>query len=260
MESPGIKRKSFGWTIEDAISCCVCFEFLSVPVFQCLNGHIICSACLDKLGPAKCPLCRAGLNQEVKNKLMDKVLGCYQKLCKFEGCNKFVSITNIESHQWNCSFNNDVPCPVKWADRKLNGCCCSETFPLKRLDSHLKDVHLLNVEVYNRSVNLKFCDDLSSVDKHRKVVDCKYLAIGGRSVLCSVLGEGSYCTIIVVPLHKDEKITVRLSIKQGEHACVMEKNTHGLKSIFNCADFLLSYTACELYCIDNYLNCTIELV
>lgn len=260
MENSGMKRKSFGWTVEDSIACGICLEFLSAPVFQCINAHIICSACINKVPQGRCPVCRAGLNEKVGNKLMDKVLGCYHKVCKFEGCNNFFSLTNIETHQSSCIFNDDIRCPVMWADMKLNEGFCSDTFPLNKLDMHLKAVHKLNLEIYKENINLKFCDDLSLIDKPTKTVDSKYIAVNGRNMLCSVIGEAYYCIIRIVPLHKDEKTMVRLCIEQGEHACTMEKNTLGLKSLFNHADFLLSYAACELYCVGNYLNCTIDLV
>ncbi|CAN6340654.1 unnamed protein product, partial [Urochloa humidicola] len=47
-------------TVEDtdALDCGVCFLPLKPPIFQCDEGHVVCSLCHDKLAPAgKCHVC-----------------------------------------------------------------------------------------------------------------------------------------------------------------------------------------------------------
>ena len=43
--------------LRDLLECPVCMETIkSVPVYQCINGHVICEVCIEKL--KKCPICR----------------------------------------------------------------------------------------------------------------------------------------------------------------------------------------------------------
>ena len=43
--------------IRDLLECPVCMETIkSVPVYQCANGHVICTGCIEKLN--NCPICR----------------------------------------------------------------------------------------------------------------------------------------------------------------------------------------------------------
>ena len=43
--------------LRDLLECPVCMETIkSVPVYQCINGHVICNVCIEKLN--NCPICR----------------------------------------------------------------------------------------------------------------------------------------------------------------------------------------------------------
>ena len=43
--------------IRDLLECPVCMEIIkSVPVYQCINGHVICMDCIKELN--SCPICR----------------------------------------------------------------------------------------------------------------------------------------------------------------------------------------------------------
>ena len=42
---------------KDLLECPVCFHTIdSVPIYQCLNGHVVCKDCHPKL--VNCPICR----------------------------------------------------------------------------------------------------------------------------------------------------------------------------------------------------------
>ena len=46
--------------LKRALECPVCFETPKVgPLYQCKNGHILCSGCIEKV--RECPQCRAKL-------------------------------------------------------------------------------------------------------------------------------------------------------------------------------------------------------
>ncbi|EFH44914.1 hypothetical protein ARALYDRAFT_916206 [Arabidopsis lyrata subsp. lyrata] len=40
----------------DVLDCPICYEPLTIPLFQCDNGHVACRFCWPKLGK-KCPAC-----------------------------------------------------------------------------------------------------------------------------------------------------------------------------------------------------------
>ena len=43
--------------IRDLLECPVCMDTIKfVPVYQCINGHVICKDCIEKLN--NCPICR----------------------------------------------------------------------------------------------------------------------------------------------------------------------------------------------------------
>ena len=58
--------------LRDLLECPVCFATIkSVPVYQCLNGHITgCKDCISKLD--KCPICR-NANIKIRNLQLEKV-------------------------------------------------------------------------------------------------------------------------------------------------------------------------------------------
>ena len=44
--------------VRDLLECPVCMDVIkSVPVYQCANGHVICTGCIEKLN--NCPICRS---------------------------------------------------------------------------------------------------------------------------------------------------------------------------------------------------------
>ena len=53
--------------IRDLLECPVCMDTIKfVPVYQCINGHVICKDCIEKLN--NCPICRndSALNRNLK--------------------------------------------------------------------------------------------------------------------------------------------------------------------------------------------------
>ncbi len=51
----------------DGLDCPVCWEPLRRPVFQCVNGHLICRACIGRIERSSnkvCPTCRVALGDQ----------------------------------------------------------------------------------------------------------------------------------------------------------------------------------------------------
>ncbi|TKY45496.1 E3 ubiquitin-protein ligase SINA 10 [Spatholobus suberectus] len=74
-------------TDPSVFDCCVCFDTLSIPVYQCINGHIICSPCCSKIAH-KCPLCSMSIGDN-RCRAIEAVLASIKTTCSNAryGCN-----------------------------------------------------------------------------------------------------------------------------------------------------------------------------
>ena len=60
-------------SLKEDLECPVCMEVpTSLPIYQCLKGHIICNSCYPKL--YNCPVCRISLTPQVRALLAEKIL------------------------------------------------------------------------------------------------------------------------------------------------------------------------------------------
>ncbi|RYR64351.1 E3 ubiquitin-protein ligase SINA-like 10 isoform X1 [Arachis hypogaea] len=75
------KDRSISVTIidPDVLDCCICYEPLTSPVFQCENGHIACSNCCARLGN-KCPMCSMPIGYN-RCRAIEKVLESIKISC-----------------------------------------------------------------------------------------------------------------------------------------------------------------------------------
>ena len=104
------------------LECPVCLELPdSLPIYQCLQGHIICNSCQANL--KNCPVCRVALEPPIRALMEEKILRKKMKVCKYEGCSKLVR-GNIAEHEELCEFAL-VNCTV-----------CQENVTLRDLDEH----------------------------------------------------------------------------------------------------------------------------
>ena len=54
------------------LECPVCFETPnSIPVYKCINGHLVCNDCIPKL--KECPICRNN-SPPVRSRKLEKML------------------------------------------------------------------------------------------------------------------------------------------------------------------------------------------
>ncbi|XP_023633444.1 E3 ubiquitin-protein ligase SINA-like 11 [Capsella rubella] len=118
----------------DVLDCPVCFEPLTVPTFQCDDGHLICSFCLAKVGN-KCP--GPGCDLSIGNKRcfpMEKVLEAVFVPCRNAefGCTNSFSYGKVSSHEKECKYSH-CSCP------NLE---CSYNGPYNSIYSHFMCNHL----------------------------------------------------------------------------------------------------------------------
>ncbi|KAI6670579.1 hypothetical protein NL676_005464 [Syzygium grande] len=97
------------FTLEDpdVLDCPVCLEPLSLPVFQCNNGHVACSTCCRKIRN-KCPSCTVPIGY-IRCRAMEKILESIQMACPNAefGCNQKFAYHMKNDHEKTCPF---APC------------------------------------------------------------------------------------------------------------------------------------------------------
>ncbi|XP_065207677.1 uncharacterized protein LOC135836639 isoform X2 [Planococcus citri] len=89
------------------LECPICFEYSTPPINQCLQGHIICSNCRQRVN--SCPTCR-NMFQESRNLIMEKVAALLRYPCKnaMTGCLETLFLLQKEQHEQSCGFRHYV--------------------------------------------------------------------------------------------------------------------------------------------------------
>lgn len=115
----------------DVLDCSICFNPLTIPVFQCDSGHIVCSSCCTKLGN-KCPSCcgKIGYN---RCRAIEKVIESVRVSCGYlkYGCKEMVIYCKKHEHEEICIF---APCSCPFLDCKFRG-------SPRRLSQHMGREH-----------------------------------------------------------------------------------------------------------------------
>ncbi|KAJ7971266.1 E3 ubiquitin-protein ligase [Quillaja saponaria] len=98
---------SVSLTDPEVLDCCICYEPLSIPVFQCENGHIACSSCCIKLRN-KCAMCSWPIGYN-RCRAIEKVLESIKISCQNAkyGCKETMSYSKKNDHEKTCNY---VPC------------------------------------------------------------------------------------------------------------------------------------------------------
>uniref|UniRef100_A0A2P2JA74 RING-type E3 ubiquitin transferase n=1 Tax=Rhizophora mucronata TaxID=61149 RepID=A0A2P2JA74_RHIMU len=94
-------------TDPEVLDCPICYEPLTIPVFQCDNGHIACSPCCSKL-LQKCPSCSLPIGYN-RCRAMEKVLESVKIPCQNMkyGCKEIIGYGKKYGHEETCHY---VPC------------------------------------------------------------------------------------------------------------------------------------------------------
>ncbi|KAK2430662.1 E3 ubiquitin-protein ligase SINA [Trifolium repens] len=113
------------------LGCCICFRALSIPHFQCDNGHIVCSICFPKLHN-KCQKCSLPISSK-RYKAVENSLQSIQIPCSNEkyGCREIISPNGKRKHEEECIY---LPCYCP-----LSG--CDFVASLEMLSNHFGHKH-----------------------------------------------------------------------------------------------------------------------
>ena len=104
------------------MECPVCRSFpVSVEIFTCLNGHILCGLCRSRV--KYCPLCREPdiTRSQFCERLIKNAFAAQERvLCRYHewGCDAILRITRMYEHELWCEYKQ----PKELTDRKK--CLC----------------------------------------------------------------------------------------------------------------------------------------
>lgn len=121
--------------IEDEIECVICLEApQSVPVYQCENGHLLCTPCRDQV--SHCPICRILLGRS-RNLIVEKVLEKFPRFCKFrnQGCTVKLKTKLLSAHIDICHYK-PIQCPLCNIRNE-----CHKLLIMTEMANHMINVH-----------------------------------------------------------------------------------------------------------------------
>lgn len=108
------------------LQCPICYEIPKEKVYQCVNGHAICSTCCSRVG--KCPVCRVSFwtkipgsdgEKKIRALMIESMLDAMTFDCpnKRLGCQAIMKRQDIDNHLVNhCKYEYMY---VKLSNRKL---------------------------------------------------------------------------------------------------------------------------------------------
>ncbi|XP_042896384.1 zinc finger TRAF-type-containing protein 1-B [Parasteatoda tepidariorum] len=112
--------------LQEILCCAVCLDLPKSAVYQCRNGHLVCSECFNhlladaqlRLGAAVCPCCRTLISKDmcVRNLVVEKAvsempMNCAECSAKFPRCMREVHEKELclERHSLCCYYR--IGCP-----------------------------------------------------------------------------------------------------------------------------------------------------
>ncbi|CAL5189934.1 unnamed protein product [Lathyrus oleraceus] len=119
------------------LDCCNCFQPLTIPLFQCDNGHFVCSACCPKIWN-KCPKCSICISSK-HCKGIENILQTMEISCPNEkhGCREIISYSGKRKHEEECIYA-PCYCPLSGCDFVASSKLFSNHFIDKHGDSLIK--------------------------------------------------------------------------------------------------------------------------
>lgn len=120
----------------DILECPICTEPFSLPVYQCVNGHTICSSCCKNMSHQRCPVCSepiGGIRCLTVEKIMESLLVTCQHAP--HGCKELLQYSKTaerEKHEKETCQHKPLPCPHP---------LCSHEVSRSELPSHLANAH-----------------------------------------------------------------------------------------------------------------------
>ncbi|KAI4371279.1 hypothetical protein MLD38_019534 [Melastoma candidum] len=119
------------------LKCPVCTSLMYAPIYQCVNGHTLCSGC-KTTAQNQCPVCQHHLG-DIRCLALEKLVQNMELPCRYQnsGCPEILQYQNQPDHDQHCRFR-PYECPYA-------GSVCSFTGDIPTLVSHLKEHHKVDM-------------------------------------------------------------------------------------------------------------------
>ncbi|KAG9157837.1 hypothetical protein Leryth_000023 [Lithospermum erythrorhizon] len=156
--SLGNKSSMVGtFTDQDVLDCPICYEALTIPVYQCENGHIACASCCFRIG-YKCPSCSQRIGT-IRCRSIERIINSVKFVCpNLEyGCKETMFYNKREAHGKACIFA-PCSCPLE---------SCDYVGSAKNLYAHFRGKHFSSASRFNYKDPLEFFLD---IDEPRTVI------------------------------------------------------------------------------------------
>lgn len=119
--------------VHELLDCTVCMNLMHPPIYQCANGHTLCSSCKARVQNC-CPTCRHELGN-IRCLALEKVAESLELPCVYQnlGCIDMFPYYSKLKHEKNCKYR-PYNCPYAGGE-------CRVTGDIPYLVMHLKDDH-----------------------------------------------------------------------------------------------------------------------
>ncbi|CAO2174414.1 unnamed protein product [Urochloa humidicola] len=145
------------------LHCPVCTLPLKPPIFQCLFGHLACSACLNQLpDTGRCFVCKH-IGAYGRSKAMEDMVRTTKIQCPYDvyGCESYVTYYAVAEHQRACPH---APCICSEAG------CGGFVGTSAALRDHLRDAHTWPVDVVRYGTALQLRVPEIDPAQHRRLL------------------------------------------------------------------------------------------
>mmetsp|Transcript_11395 Transcript_11395/g.22357 ORF Transcript_11395/g.22357 Transcript_11395/m.22357 type:complete len:255 (+) Transcript_11395:2-766(+) len=98
-------------SLSPSLACPICYDFFTPPVYQCSNGHSLCSDCTER--HHICPVCSVNLSSRVRNITLERMMESIEVHCKFPACGKLITLAQRKAHESECELNPTFGCVIR---------------------------------------------------------------------------------------------------------------------------------------------------
>ncbi|XP_023228940.1 E3 ubiquitin-protein ligase Siah1-like [Centruroides sculpturatus] len=127
------------------LKCPICHDYMSPPIHQCTEGHLVCSNCWKWV--RRCPTCRRILG-DYQNATLEKLAEAISLPCRFaeNGCQERHILKDRRIHEKNCKYKT-CSCP------SLDTSCYWEgTYP--QILPHVAEKHTTMIKLNYHTINM----------------------------------------------------------------------------------------------------------
>lgn len=205
-------------TDPEVLDCSICLEPLSVPVFQCENGHIACSPCCTKLSN-RCPSCSWPIGYN-RCRAIEKVLESVKVSCQNTayGCKETVSYSKKHDHEVTCNY---VPCSCPHSNCNFRGSS-------KQLAQHFRSKHLNSVIRFQYNSFFPVHLEFNAVDKFC-ILEAKEGAL--FIVSSSIQQLGHAVTVCRIGPRSSRGHAFNLAAWKGDRSIMLQSCTENIREV-----------------------------